>query len=110
MQYSYASELGSEGRNTLWQTVKYPLLAAIAIVAVIEFGAGALIAVSIFAGLVVALVERVKKIDEQQHTQVSYSRLMGDGGCFPNEEPEEKATYSQPVSVLDGGSFERDLI
>jgi hypothetical protein len=110
MQHSHISELDSEGHHALWQALKYPLLAVIVLLAVDVFNVGVLITISIFAGLVYALVERVKKVGGQLDNRLFHARLIGDGGCFPNDRPETKKPYSPPSSVLDGGSFERNRI
>ncbi len=105
MQHSHTSELNSDGNHALWQALKYLLLAIVVLLAVVELGTGTLITVSIAAGLIFALMERVKHIDAQQHDRLFPVRLIGDGGCFPNDKPEMEKTPSEPASVLDGGSL-----
>jgi hypothetical protein len=106
MQHSHTSELNSEGHNALWQALKYLLLLVVVLLAVFELRTGMLITTAIAAGLVFALLERVKKIDTQQHSQLLPARLIGDGGCFPNNKPEMEKTPSEPAHVLDGGTLE----
>ncbi len=107
MQHSHTSELNSEGHHALWQALKYLLLAVAILFAIFELRTGILITISIAAGLVLALMERVKRIDAQQYDRLLPVRLIGDGGSFPNDKPEMEKAPSEPASVLDGGSLGR---
>jgi hypothetical protein len=106
MQHSHTSNLNFEGHHALWRATTYLLLAVAGLIAVIELSAGLLITLSIAAGLLFAFVERAKKLDAQTHSQVFPGRLLGDGGSFPNADPEMETTPSKPATVLDGGSLE----
>jgi len=106
MQHSHTSELNLEGHHALWRALKYLLLAVVVLLAVFELSAGMLITLSIVAGLIFAFVMRVQKIDAQPHSRGFPTRLLGDGGCFPNDEPEMEKAPLKPAIVLDGGSLE----
>ena len=106
MQHTHTSTLNFEGHHALWQAAKYLLLAGAALLAAIELSAGLLITLSIAGGLIFAFVERAKKLDAQAHSTVFPSRLLGDGGSFPNDDPEMESAPSKPATVLDGGSLE----
>lgn len=110
MQHSYISELVSEGHPVLWRALKYTSLAVVALFAVTELSTGMLITLLMAAGLVFALAERVRKIDELQPGQSLPVRLLGDGGSFPNDLPEMERGCTEPARVLDGGSLERHRI
>jgi len=106
MQHSHTSTLNFEGHHALWRAAKYLLLLVVGLIAVIELSAGLLITLGIAAGLLLAFVERANKLDAQTHSQTFPARLLGDGGCFPNDDPEMETTASKPATVLDGGSLE----
>ena len=110
MQHSHLSELVSEGHPVLWQALKFSLSAAAVLVVFYELSAGMVITVLVAAGLVFAFIERVKQVSAQQHPQMFHTKLIGDGGSFPNARPETKNDFSEPARVLDGGSFERHRI
>lgn len=110
MQHSYTSELDTEGHYVLWRALKYPLLAVIVLLAAVELSTGMLIFFCITVALVFALAERVQKINARPHDLLATSRLMGDGGSFPNDEPEMEQVTSGSVRVMDGGSLERHRI
>jgi hypothetical protein len=110
MQHIHTTALNSERHNALWQALKYLLLASVVLLAVVELSTGMLIAGSIAAGLVFALAERVKNINARPRSQVVSDRLIGDGGCFPNDKPEMENAPSEPASVLDGGCLEHRRI
>lgn len=108
MQHTHSQDLPLEGHNALWRAVKYLSVAGLGLVAILEHSPALLAALAILFTLVLALTERVKKIEE--HTASNHrgydNRLIGDGGCFPCDDPEEDKPVSNPARVLDGGSLE----
>ncbi|MGD2055279.1 MAG: hypothetical protein PVJ15_00620 [Gammaproteobacteria bacterium] len=105
MQHIHTPALHLEGHNTVWRAVKYLSLALAGLIAVIEHSPGLLIVVAIAFALVLALVERTRKLHSEPslNTRAPAARLLGDGGCFPGAEPEKEHQASAPPSVLDGG-------
>lgn len=108
MQPTHNPALHYEGHHALWKAVKYVSLALVALVAIYEHSPGLLIALAIAFVLVLALTERVKKLSgtATAPTVDNASRLLGDGGCFPGNEPENDRPARRPATVLDGGSLE----
>jgi hypothetical protein len=108
MQHTHTQDMPLAGHNTLWRAVIYLSLAAIGILAILEHSPLLLVVLAFFFTLMLALSERVKKIDQHaaSNPRVSGHRLIGDGGCFPCREPEEAMPVSKPARVLDGGSLE----
>jgi hypothetical protein len=108
MQHTHSPNLHLESHNALWSAVKYLSLAGIAIVAIYEHSPALLALLAGVAVLVFAMSEKVKKLDVQNaaHKRVFDHRLLGDGGCFPCDEPEQQRPAAQPARVLDGGSLE----
>jgi hypothetical protein len=108
MQHTHSPDLHLESHNALWRAVKTLSLSVIAIVAVYEHSPALLALLAGVSVLVLAMSERVKKLDAQNapHKQVFDHRLLGDGGCFPCDEPEQQRPATKPARVLDGGSLE----
>ncbi|MCG6899386.1 MAG: hypothetical protein LJE75_05215 [Gammaproteobacteria bacterium] len=107
MQYFQTPALYFEGHRTVWRTVKFLTVALAGLLAVIEHSPGLLILLAIAFVMVLALTERIRKLQGMSHLTVqdSTSRLLGDGGSFPGAEPEEEQPVSEAPSVLDGGSL-----
>ncbi|MEJ2591313.1 MAG: hypothetical protein P8178_07925 [Candidatus Thiodiazotropha sp.] len=107
MQHTHTQDLPIEGHNALWRGVKYLSLAGIVIVAVYEHSPALLAILAGISVLVYALSEKARKLDaDAPRTRVYDHRLIGDGGCFPCDEPEQDKPATKPARVLDGGSLE----
>lgn len=108
MQRIHTPVLHFEGHRTVWRSVKYLALASAGLIAVFEYSPALLIVLAFAFVLILALTERVKRLDRASplHAPAAASRLLGDGGCFPGAEPEEESALSSAASVLDGGSLE----
>jgi hypothetical protein len=105
MQHIHTPALPFAAHNTVWRVVKYLSLALAGLIAVFEHSPGLLIVLAIALALVLALIERTRKLHSESslNTQAPAARLLGDGGCFPGAEPEKEDRASAPPSVLDGG-------
>jgi hypothetical protein len=108
MQHTHTPVLHFEGHSSVWRAVKYLSLASAGLIALYEYSPALLIVMAFAFVLILALIERVRKLDRASAlpAAASASRLLGDGGCFPGAEPEEESTLSSAASVLDGGSLE----
>jgi hypothetical protein len=107
MQHIQTPTLPLEGHSAVWKTVKYLSLAIAGLIAIFEHSPGFLIVLAIAVAMVLALAERSRKLcsGPRLNPQASVSRLLGDGGSFPDAEPEKERQESEPPRVLDGGSL-----
>jgi hypothetical protein len=107
MQHIHTPTLPLDGHNNVWRAVKYLSVALAGLIVVFEHSPGLLIVLAIAFVMGLALAERTRKLRgvSPVYPQASVSRLMGDGGSFPDAEPEEEQQESGAPRVLDGGSL-----
>jgi hypothetical protein len=106
MQHIHAPTLTLDGHNTVWRAVKYLSAALAGLVVVFEHSPGLLIVLAIAVVMGLALAERTRKLSSGPHLNLpaSVSRLLGDGGSFPDADPEAEQQEAGAPRVLDGGS------
>ena len=107
MQHIQTSPMPFEGHSTVWRTVKYLSIALAGLIAVIERSPVLLIVLAIAFAMVLALGDRIKKLEIESplNQRVPAARLLGDGGSFPSTRPENVLQESEAPRVLDGGSL-----
>ena len=107
MQHIHTPALPFDGHNNVWRTIGYISIALAGIIAVFEHSPGLLIILAVVFVMVLALSERTRKLPGMSHlaTHDSTSRLFGDGGSFPDAEPEKEQKEAAVPRVLDGGSL-----
>lgn len=87
----------------------YLALAGGGLLAAWEHSMGLLVALAVVAGFVLALRQRIERLEgrESGPAPLSSDLALGDGGSFPGARPSSGPAPASRVVVIDGGSLER---
>lgn len=107
MQHSTYTALPYEGQLPLRVVLKFLLLASLGAFVIVSQSLSLLITTGLGLVLVLAFLERVQRLDEQQavSSRPFVVSRVDDGGTFPGHTPERQPVSSNP-RVIDGGSLE----
>lgn len=98
---------GHLGAQGTWQYLRY-LVVAVGFLAAYEYSPGLFAVLAIFGGLVLALRQRIERLERVTTPVAPFARrfVRGDGGSSPGTGPSVKGAPAAHVVVVDGGSLE----